>query len=89
LGLTFTDLQAMGVARVSLPVSLLLASIHAMRRALSTIRDRDGTGIDPDLYADFTDMHRLVGMEEVYAREARFLDPKYLDREYTATGGTR
>lgn len=87
LGLTFSDLQAMGVARVSLPVSLLLASIHAMRRALAAIRDRDGTDVDPDLYADFTGMHRLVGMEEVYAREARFLDSGYLERKYTSAGG--
>jgi len=88
LGLTFTDLQAMGVARVSLPVSLLLASIHAMRRALTTICERDGTGIDADLFADFTDMHRLVGMEEVYAREARFLDPDYLRGKYTGRSVT-
>ncbi|KMK64887.1 oxaloacetate decarboxylase [Puniceibacterium sp. IMCC21224] len=87
LGLTFADLQAMGVARVSLPVSLLLASIHAMRTALATIRERDGTGVDPSLYADFTGMHRLVGMEDVYAREARFLDVGYQDRKYTAAGG--
>lgn len=87
LGLTFTDLQQMGVARVSLPVSLLLASIYAMRRALVAIRDRDGTGADPDLYADFQGMHRLVGMDEVYAREARFLDAQYLDRKYPAAGG--
>lgn len=85
-GLTFRELQAMGVARVSLPVSLLLASIHAMRKALVAIRDRDGTGLDPNLYADFNGMHQLVGMEEVYAREARFLDAGYLGRKYTAAG---
>ena len=86
LGLTFTELQNMGVARVSLPVSLLLASIHAMRKALRTIRARDGTDVDPDLYADFTGMHQLVGMEEVYAREARFLDAGYLEQKYIAAG---
>jgi methylisocitrate lyase len=87
LGLTFSDLQAMGVARVSLPVSLLLASIHAMRRALVEIRLRDGTGADAELYADFSGMHRLVGMDDVYAREARFLDTGYLDRKYASAGG--
>lgn len=86
LGLTFTELRAMGVARVSLPVSLLLASIHAMRKALTTIRARDGTDVDPNLYADFTGMHRLLGMEEVYAREARFLDAEHLAQKYTAGG---
>jgi 2-methylisocitrate lyase-like PEP mutase family enzyme len=82
--LTFTELQNMGVARVSLPVSLLLASIHAMRRALTAIRDRDGTGVDPDLFADFQGLHTLIGMDEVYAREERFLDPDFLARKYTA-----
>jgi 2-methylisocitrate lyase-like PEP mutase family enzyme len=86
LGLTFTDLQNMGVARVSLPVSLLLASVHAMRRALATIRERDGTGADPDLFADFTGLHQLVGMEDVYAREKQFLDPGYLARKYNRIG---
>ncbi|MFP4273565.1 MAG: oxaloacetate decarboxylase [Paracoccaceae bacterium] len=81
-GLTFTELQRMGVARVSLPVSLLLASVHAMRQALHAIRTRDGTGPDPELFADFADTHRLIGMDHVYALEHRFLDPDHLARKY-------
>lgn len=84
-GLTFRELEKMGVARVSLPVSLLLASIHAMRGALRRIRDRDGTGPDPEVFADFTDTHRLVGMNDVYELERLFLDPDHLTRKYRTT----
>ena len=86
--LTFAELQAMGVARVSLPVSLLLASVHAMRQALDAIRRRDGTGPD-QRFADFAGLHRLLGMEEVHAREARFLDPDRLARKYPERGAAR
>ncbi|MCE8009540.1 oxaloacetate decarboxylase [Aestuariivita sp.] len=87
-GMTFSSLQDAGVARVSLPVSLLLGAIKGMRAALEHIKTQGGTGPDQDIYADFTDTHRLLGMEDVYELERRFLDQDDLDRKYP-TGAPR
>lgn len=81
-GLTFTELQAMGVARVSLPVSTLLGAIKGMRDALAHIRETDGTGANPAIFADFAQTHSLVGMDHVYALERRFLSREQLARKY-------
>ena len=83
-GLTFGELQEMGVARVSLPVSTLLAAIKGMRDALAHIRRSDGTGADPAVFADFAQTHTLAGMDHVYALEKRFLAPDDLARKYAA-----
>jgi 2-methylisocitrate lyase-like PEP mutase family enzyme len=83
--MTFSVLQDAGVARVSLPVSLLLASIKGMRDALQYIKAQDGTRADPDVYADFTDTHRLLGMENIYDLERKFLDQDALNRKYKST----
>ena len=70
--LTFSELQQMGVARVSLPLSLLLGAIKGMRNALAHIIANDGTSADPEIFADFDQTHALVGMNQVYSLEARF-----------------
>lgn len=87
-GMSFALLQEAGVARVSLPVSLLLGAIKGMRNALRHIRARGGSEPDPAVYADFTETHRLLGMDHVYDLERRFLDPDRLARKYrTAQSG--
>lgn len=85
--LTFSELQQMGVARVSLPVSMLLGAIKGMRDALAHILANDGTSANPDIFADFAQTHALVGMNQVYSLEARFLGQENLARKYRPQNG--
>lgn len=85
--LTFSELQQLGVARVSLPLSLLLGAIKGMRDALAYITANDGTCADPDIFADFAQTHELVGMNQVYSLEARFLGQEHLARKYRPQNG--
>ncbi len=85
--LTFTELQQIGVARVSLPLSTLLGAIKGMRDALAYIIASDGTSADPEIFADFTGMHALVGMNHVYGLETRFLGQEHLARKYRPQNG--
>jgi len=65
-------MEAMGIARVSLPVTLMLASIAAMRGALAALR-RDGrSGADGRL-ASFADLQALAGFPAVFDLEKRYL----------------
>lgn len=68
----FAEMEAMGIARVSLPVTLMLASIAAMRGALATLR-RDGrSGADGRLVS-FADLQALAGFPAVFDLEKRYL----------------
>lgn len=68
----FAEMEAMGIARVSLPVTLMLASIAAMRGALATLK-RDGrSGADGRL-ASFADLQALAGFPAVFDLEKRYL----------------
>lgn len=71
-GLTFAELERLGVARVSLPTSLVLSAIHGMRKALASIHAWDATRVDADVFAPFDDVHRLSGMPQTQALEDRF-----------------
>ncbi|WP_331742913.1 oxaloacetate decarboxylase [Kitasatospora sp. NBC_01300] len=73
--LTFTELQELGVARVSLPAVLLLAAMGGMRTALRRIREDDGTADLGDLLVPFREAHDLMGMREVEELEERYLRP--------------
>ncbi|WP_108661375.1 isocitrate lyase/PEP mutase family protein [Acuticoccus kandeliae] len=83
--LTFADLQAMGVARVSLPVTLVLAAMGGMARALQDVHRSGALGDEAAMYP-FADLHRLIGMDEVYALEKRFMPSTALDTKYKAIG---
>ena len=71
--LTFTELQNLGVARVSLPGVLALASLGGMRAALQRVRDDDGTANLLDLFVPFREAHDLIGMREVEELERTYL----------------
>lgn len=71
-GLTFELLQDLGVARVSLPGSLLFASVKAMSDTLERIRSTGGVDANAPHIADFQAVHSLAGMAEVNALERRF-----------------
>jgi 2-methylisocitrate lyase-like PEP mutase family enzyme len=69
---SFEEMQRLGIARVSLSASTMLAAIHGMRKALAGIAGRGGTRLDPEVFAPFEDLHRIAGMPEALAIEQRF-----------------
>ncbi len=78
-------LQAIGVARISLPRMLTAAAIAGMRTALSlmTRSVESGEIIDrPDLLAGIEEITSLVGYERIEALEAEFLQEEHLLRKY-------
>lgn len=71
--LKFADLEAAGVARVSLSLSLLLGAVHGMQAVLDAIRENGGIGGNAGLVAGFDEIHELSGMGRVRELEKRFL----------------
>ncbi len=65
---TFAELEALGVARVSLSLTPMLASIKGMTKALSLIARQGYTRCDPDLLASFEELRQLSGQEEYLSR---------------------
>lgn len=70
--LTVPRLQDLGVARVSLPLTTIMAAIHGMREALAGLK----AGGDPRSYegglAGFDELHSLIGMDRVREMEERY-----------------
>ena len=69
----FAEMQALGVARVSLPLTLMLGALHGMRQALGAVRAHGGIAGSALLVAPFADFKRLAGFDEVFALEQRYL----------------
>lgn len=71
--LTFSDLQALGVARVSLPGTLVRAALFAMQEALSRIK-RDGSvrGLSDMILPFALGIPAIMGMKEVSELERRY-----------------
>ena len=72
--ITFTHMQELGIARVSLTSSTMLSAIHGMRVALQKIREWDATKVDADVFAPLQDLQQLAGMPEALALERRYVD---------------
>lgn len=70
---TFAEMQAIGLARVSLPGTLILSAIQGMRDALAAVKTNGYAGGPGGRLAEFRDSHKLVGTEEVFALEQRYL----------------
>lgn len=70
---TFDEMQAMGIARVSLPGTLMMAAVQGMRDALVAVKANGYAGGPGAKLADFNALKRLAGFEEVFALEKRFL----------------
>jgi 2-methylisocitrate lyase-like PEP mutase family enzyme len=78
-------LEAMGVARVSLPRMLPAAAIAGMKKALELMSASilSGETIDrPDLLVGVDEIMALIGDDEVSAMEKRFLLPEQLEKKY-------
>src|SRR5690606_27677100 len=72
--LSFNDLERLGVARVSLSATLMLAAIRGMRIALQQLQQWDGTRCDPLVFAPFEDLHHLAGIENSKRVERDFVN---------------
>lgn len=70
---TFAEMEQMGVARVSLPGTLLLAALQAMRDALAAVKANGYAGGPGPQLADFKSLQRTAGFEQVFELERRFL----------------
>lgn len=70
---TFAEMQEMGIARVSLPGTLMLAAIQGMRDAMAALRADGYAGGPGARLADFREQLELVGFQEVFALERRYL----------------
>ena len=74
-GLTVERLQALGVARVSLPLTALLASVEGMKRALVALKSTGDPGTYSGGLAGFDELHSLMGMDRVRDLEQRYATP--------------
>jgi 2-methylisocitrate lyase-like PEP mutase family enzyme len=72
-GFTFAEMQEMGLARVSLPGTLLLGAIHGMRQALATVAEHGYVGGPGSKTASFDDLKQLSGFEKIFELEQRYL----------------
>lgn len=72
---SFAELEALGVARVSLPSTAMQAAVKAVESAFATLM-RDGCiGSMPDRLAGFGVAQRLVGSAKIKELEQQFLAP--------------
>lgn len=70
---TFEEMQAIGIARVSLPGTLMLSAIQGMRDALQAVKVNGMAGGPGARLANFREQLELVGFNEIFALEKRFL----------------
>ncbi len=70
---TFAEMQAMGIARVSLPGTLLMAAIQGMQNALSAMLNNGYAGGPGAVLAGFDTLKHLAGFEQVFELEKRYL----------------
>ena len=72
-GLTFAKLQAIGVARVSLPSTAMQAHIQALRAVFARVRAADGIEGYEELLCGFGVAQRLLGRDEIFALEEKYM----------------
>jgi 2-methylisocitrate lyase-like PEP mutase family enzyme len=73
---TFEELQALGVARVSLPGTLVRAALYAMQEALRRVKaDGSVRGLQDMILPFAQGIPALMGMQEVNELEQRYATP--------------
>ncbi len=70
---TFAEMQAMGLARVSLPGTLVLAAIQGMRDAIAAVKANGYAGGPGARLADFGELKQVTGFAEVLTLEKKYL----------------
>jgi 2-methylisocitrate lyase-like PEP mutase family enzyme len=69
----FDELERIGVARVSLPSTVMQSAIHGIQTVLSRLTAQQAVGGYSELLAGFGVAQRLVGLSELHALEERLL----------------
>lgn len=69
----FSQMQAIGIARVSLPGTTMFAAIHGIRTVLQAVQRQGGIRGYEDQIADFRQMNALARMPDVLALEKKYL----------------
>lgn len=72
-GFSFAEMEAIGIARVSLPGTTMFAAVRAIREVLATVRARGSIDGYADRIADFEQVQSLLGMRELLELESRYL----------------
>lgn len=70
---TFAEMEAMGVARVSLPLTLALGAVSGMRAALAAVSQGDGISLSSGIVAPFEDFKSLAGFDAVFELERKYI----------------
>lgn len=70
---TFAEMESIGIARVSLPGTLLLSAVQGMVDALASVRQNGYAGGPGSRLAGFDDLKRIAGFEHVFELEKRYL----------------
>lgn len=71
-GFTFAQMEAIGIARVSLPGTTMFAAVRAIREVLAAVRANGGITGYEDRIASFPEVQALLGMTELLALERRY-----------------
>ncbi len=79
---SFAELESLGAARVSCPVTTILAAMQGVRSVLAQLRDNGGPGGYQDDIADFEEYQDFVGLKAVRELEDKYLPQDRLDRKY-------
>lgn len=69
---TFDELEKLGAARVSCPVTTILAAMKGVQQALASLRTTGAPGANPDLLAGFTEIKDRLGTSRFEALGDRF-----------------
>lgn len=72
-GFSFAEMEAIGIARVSLPGTTMFAAVRAIREVLAAVRTQGGIDGYADRITDFAQIQALLGMNDLLALEARYL----------------
>ena len=72
-GFSFAEMEAIGIARVSLPGTTMFAAVRAIREVLATVRALGSIDGYADRIADFEQVQSLLGMRELLELESRYL----------------
>jgi len=72
---TFAELQALGAARVSGPVTTILAAMQGVKDALAALKQDGAPMSRPDRLAGFSEIKARLGADRFDALAARFAGP--------------
>jgi 2-methylisocitrate lyase-like PEP mutase family enzyme len=72
-GFDFAEMEAIGIARVSLPGTTMFAAVRAIREVLATVRAQGGIEGYADRIVNFEEVQALLGMHDLLTLEARYL----------------